>query len=75
MNYRSINLGGNLTSRIYHHEGHEEHEARNIILESDGFAIRISVLRVLRELRGKEKGCGRAIKNFMIPAYALRTKG
>ena len=41
----------------YHHEGHEEHEER-ICLTTARFLVRLSDLRVLRALRGEEKGAG-----------------
>ena len=84
-----MNNSGNLTSRISHHEGPSaaepqpkdsfHHEGTKVtkeeklVFKSDSFADRFSVLRVLRELRGKEKNLGRARQNFMISTDAIRT--
>ncbi len=43
------------SSEVHHHEGHEEHEGRKLHVE-----IRLSVLRVLRALRGELKNLGGA---------------
>jgi hypothetical protein len=48
-------------SGVDHHEGHEEHEGRGKDIQiRTFFLIRLSVLRVLRALRGEEKNIDRA---------------